>query len=105
MPPGGVEPERTIGGMHELPADVTLQRTTPTFDEHSTPTGLRRAHQVADGVWGRLVVERGSLGFVFENEPDVVLALGAGDVQVIPPTVLHHVVLDGPVRFAVEFHR
>ncbi|MGB3735219.1 MAG: DUF1971 domain-containing protein [Ilumatobacter sp.] len=91
--------------MDELPAGLTLQRTTPTFDEHSTPAGLRRAHQVAEGVWGRLVVETGSLGFVFEDEPDVVRVIGSGDQQVIPPAALHHVVLDGPVRFAVEFHR
>ena len=88
-----------------MPTGLTLQRTTPTFDEHSTPAGLLRAHQVADGVWGRLVVESGSLGFVFEDEPDDVRVVGSGDEQIIPPTARHHVVLDGPVRFAVEFHR
>ncbi len=91
--------------MNELPDGLTLQRTTATFDQHTTPAGLRRAHRVADGVWGRLVVESGSVGFVFDDEPDEVRALAAGDHQIIPPSVLHHVVLDGPVRFAVEFHR
>ena len=91
--------------MNELPVGLTLQRTTPTFDERSTPVGLLRAHQVAEGVWGRLVVEGGSLGFVFEDAPDVVRVIGSGDEQVIPPSALHHVVLDGPVRFAVEFYR
>ena len=89
----------------KLPEGVELQRTTPTFDERSTPPGLRSAHAVADGVWGRLVVEDGSLGFVFEDTPDDVRALAAGEHQVIPPARLHHVVIDGPVRFAVEFHR
>ena len=90
----------------EMPAGLTLQRTTPPpFDEHSTPAGLRRAHQVAAGVWGRLVVESGSLGFVFEGQPDVVRRIGAEREQAIPPEVPHHVVLDGPVRFAVEFYR
>ena len=88
-----------------LPAGLTLQRTTPTFDEESTPQGLRAAHAVADGVWGRVVIESGSLGFVFEDEPDDVRAMGPADRQVIPPARLHHVVIDGPVRFAVEFHR
>ena len=91
--------------MDELPDGLTLQRTTPSFDEHSTPAGLRRAHQVAPDVWGRLVVESGSVGFVFEDEPDVVRVVAAGDRQVIPPEVLHHVVVDGPVQFAVEFYR
>lgn len=88
-----------------LPGGLALQRTTRTFDEQSTPAGLRNAHTVAEGVWGRLVVEAGALGFVFEDAPDVVRTLAAGEHQVIPPSRLHHVVIDGPVRFAVEFHR
>ena len=89
----------------ELPEGLTLQRTTSTFDEQSTPAGLRKAHRVADGVWGRLLVEQGSLGFVFEDTPDQVRTVSAGEHQLIPPSRLHHVVIDGPVRFAVEFHR
>ena len=89
----------------KLPDRVELQRTTPTFDEHSTPAGLRSAHAVADGVWGRLVVEDGSLGFVFEDTPDEVRTVVPGEHQVIPPNRLHHVIVDDPVRFAVEFHR
>ena len=88
-----------------LPDGLQLQRTTPTFDETSTPRGLRAAHAVADGVWGRLIVESGSLGFVFEDAPDDLRTVAAGEHQVIPPARLHHVVIDGPVRFAVEFHR
>jgi len=89
----------------DLPEGLTLQRTTPSFTERSTPAGLRNAHAVAEGVWGRLRVEHGSLGFVFEDTPDDVRTVSAGEHQVIPPSRLHHVVVDGPVRFAVEFHR
>jgi tellurite resistance-related uncharacterized protein len=89
----------------DLPEGLTLQRTTPMFDEQSTPPALRNAHAVAEGVWGRLVVEDGSLGFVFEDTPADVRSVSAGEHQVIPPSRLHHVVIEGPVRFAVEFHR
>ena len=89
----------------DLPAGLSLQRTTPTFDEDSTPPGLRAAHAIAAGVWGRLVVEAGALGFVFDDTPDDVRTLAVGSHQVIPPERVHHVVIDGPVRFAVEFHR
>ena len=89
----------------QLPDGLELQRTTPTFDETSTPRGLRAAHAVADGVWCRLIVESGSLGFVFEDTLDEVHTVTAGQRQVIPPARRHHVVIDGPVRFAVEFHR
>jgi tellurite resistance-related uncharacterized protein len=89
----------------DLPEGLTLQRTTPMFDEGSTPSGLRNAHAVAEGVWGRLLVDQGALGFVFEDTPDDVRTVQAGEQQVIPPARLHHVIIDGPVRFVVEFHR
>lgn len=91
--------------MIELPDGLTLQRTTPTFDESSVPAGLVKAHSVADGVWGRLVVSAGSIGFVFDDEPDAIRTVTAGETQVIPPLRKHHLVVGGPATFAVEFHR
>lgn len=88
----------------ELPEGLELARTTDVFDEDSVPAGLLRAHRVASGVWGRLVVHSGSLGFVFEDESDIVVAVGVGEHLVIPPDRPHHLELDGPVTFAVEFH-
>jgi len=88
-----------------LPDGLTLARTTPLFDETSVPAGLLKAHQVADGVWGRLVVESGALEFVFEDEPSGVRRLVAGEHQAIPPQRPHHVQLVGAVTFCVEFHR
>jgi len=88
-----------------VPDGLTLARTTPLFDETSVPAGLLKAHQVAAGVWGRLVVESGTLDFVFEDEPSNFRRLVAGDHQVIPPERPHHVQLVGAVTFCVEFHR
>lgn len=94
----------------ELPAGLELARTTPEFDENSVPEGLRRAHHVADAVWGRLVVAAGSVRFVFEDGPDGSpeesgRVVNAGESQVIPPHRRHHVETIGPVSFHVEFHR
>ena len=88
-----------------LPDGVELVRTTPIFDESSVPVGLRAAHQVAEGVWGRLVVASGSVGFMFDDQPELIRSVGVGEVQVIPPGRLHRLVVDGPVTLAVEFHR
>ena len=88
-----------------LPDGVELVRTTPTFDESSVPAGLRAAHQVADGVWGRLVVASGSVGFTFDDRPELIRLVEVDEVQVIPPGRLHHLVIEGPVTLAVEFHR
>lgn len=88
-----------------LPSDAEFVRVSPEFDETSVPPGLLRAHRVAPGVWGRLVVRDGRLRFLFEDAATHPRMLIAGDAQVIPPDRLHHVEFDGPVRFVVEFHR
>ena len=88
-----------------LPDGLELARTTKVFDNDSAPAGLLRAHQVAEGVWGRLIVYTGSVGFVFEDDDSEVITVGKGDAVVIPPQRLHHVVLTEPATFAVEFYR
>ena len=88
----------------ELPGGLELARTTDVFDEDSVPAGLARAHRVAEGVWGRLVVHDGSIGFRFEDD-DRLLIAAVGEPIVIPPARRHHVEPIGPVRFVVEFHR
>jgi tellurite resistance-related uncharacterized protein len=89
----------------ELPDGLEHARTTDTFDQDRYPAGLRRAHRVADGVWARLVVHAGTLGFVFEDDDDRVVDVEAGGSLVIPPGRLHRVEIVGPVSFALEFHR
>jgi tellurite resistance-related uncharacterized protein len=88
-----------------MPEGLEVVRTTSVFDQDSVPAGLLRAHRVADGVWGRLVVHSGAVTFVFDDEPDRPITVGAGGAVVIPPARQHHVRLDGPATFAVEFHR
>ncbi len=89
----------------ELPEGLQLARTTDIFDKDTVPAGLLRAHRVADGVWGRLVVHSGTVTFVFEDQPDHPIVAGAGDRIVIPPGRPHHVELSDTASFAVEFHR
>ena len=87
-----------------LPAEVAFVRRTDLFDAASVPPGLLRAHRVAEGVWGRLVVEAGTVVFVAEVTGDR-RSLPAGASIVIPPAVPHHVEPDAEARFAVEFYR
>ncbi len=95
--------------MNELPDGAVLVRTTPEFDADSVPRGLLRAHRVAAGVWGRLVVRDGSIAFGFDDGDDddpsrVEVVVCAGGDQVIAPERPHHVRIIGPVRFVIEFH-
>ncbi len=92
----------------DLPGGLALARTTDIFDSSTVPAGLLRAHRVADGVWGRLVVHSGPVRFVWEDGRTAgteVIELAEGDSLVIAPQVPHRVELTDTARFAVEFHR
>jgi tellurite resistance-related uncharacterized protein len=103
-----------LDGM-ELPGGLELVRSTGEFDETSVPGGLLSAHRIASGVWGRLVVRTGALVFVVEDDPagaagaptdfDERRTVAEGESVVIPPGLVHHVELVGPVAFRIEFHR
>ena len=87
-----------------LPLGAVLERTTPVFTATTVPSGLLRAHRVAPGVWGRLVVEAGTVTFVMETT-GAARIVGAGERQTIPPEVEHHVEPSADAAFTVEFHR
>jgi tellurite resistance-related uncharacterized protein len=87
----------------ELPVAVRLVRTTATWDETSMPAGLRRAHRVATGAWGRILVQAGRLRFRAETQPPIDVVLERGSSQAIPPDIQHDVVPLGSVRFSIEF--
>lgn len=88
----------------ELPEGLAHDRTTRPFDSESVPAGLLRAHRVAPGVWGELVVHAGEVTFVVEAT-GTSRALAAGETQVIEPDVAHHVEPNGNALFEVRFHR
>ena len=67
------------------------------------PAGLRRAHRVARGTWGRIVVHHGQLRFLARTEPELVVVVGPGLTQAIPPEIEHEVQPMGPVSFSIDF--
>lgn len=89
---------------YEMPIGLQHTRTTPEFTHESTPEGLRRAHRVATGVWGRLKVSGGHVDFVFEGDDNTPVTVAAGEHIDIPPDTPHHVVTRPGCRFAVEFY-
>lgn len=91
--------------MKTLPADVVHYKSTPVFDQASVPAGLRREHSTAAGVWGRIVVHEGSLRYVIEAPATEEHLLVPGTPGIVEPGVPHHVVVEAPVRFCVEFYR
>ena len=89
----------------QLPAGLEHVRTTNVFDPRSVPAGLLRAHHVADGVWGNLVVYTGTVTFVFDDDPGHPITATAANPVAIPPVRQHHLELDQAATFAIEFHR
>jgi tellurite resistance-related uncharacterized protein len=88
----------------QLPEDLTLARTTPTFDKNSVPRGLLKAHQIAAQVWGVLRVLDGDLEFTLDDSGET-RSLTAGEHQVIPPELRHHVLVTTErTRFHIEFY-
>ncbi len=87
-----------------IPDGLTLARTTPAFDAEAMPEGLLRAHRVAPDVWGLLRVLDGEVTFVLEATEER-RVVRAGDEQVIPPDVEHHVEPGPGARFEVAFYR
>ena len=88
-----------------MPPDLQLVGTTPEFTAASVPAGMRSAHQVANNVWGRLCVRRGTVMFTFEDDPDAPIVVAADGHVDIPPARPHHVEPADDAVFVVEFHR
>lgn len=87
----------------ELPDGLTLVRSSPQWTEQTVPAGLLRAHRLASGTWGQIVVDEGQLRFIMSVEPPIDIVLVPGSSQAIPPDVEHHVQPLGPVRLAIDF--
>jgi tellurite methyltransferase len=87
----------------ELPLGLRPLWSTPTWDEHSVPHGLLRAHTVVPRTWGRIVVRDGELRFAASTNPKIDVVLGPRDVQAIPPDVEHEMHPVGSVHFSVQF--
>lgn len=88
----------------EPPEGLVAYHRTPVFTEATVPPALTRDHFTKPGTWARIRVEEGhlryhvpALGRVFELSPD--------HPGTVLPEVPHHLELQGPVRFSVEFYR
>ena len=101
----GAEIECDRCARREWPDGVEPYKATKLFDEHTVPAGLLADHRTRAGVWGRLEVVEGSLTLCFVAPLDERTQVSAGDWAAIPPELPHHVELEGPVRFRVEFYR
>ncbi len=74
-----------------LPPRAKPYRTIGPFDAGTLPAGLRRTHDLKAGTWGLVSLERGRIGFVWEDAEGGRAELVAPAEVVVPPQVPHHV--------------
>ena len=91
--------------MKTLPAGLVSYRRTPQFDQSNVPKGLLGRHDTKAGTWALIQVLSGEIVDRILEPLTEDHRLVPGSPGVVEPGVAHQLVLDGPVRFYVEFFR
>lgn len=91
-----------------IPADWTVQRSTPFFTKDNVPAALLTHHNTAEGVFGQLCVMEGQVtnyGFADENatEPEVKEVINAGQFATSPPQYWHRIEMSDDAQFNINF--
>jgi tellurite resistance-related uncharacterized protein len=87
-----------------LPDGATKTGSTPSMTQETVVPGILKKHLAPKGKWGYLVVESGSLQYVWEDDSENILDADPSHPIVIFPERFHHVVITGKVQFRVEFY-
>lgn len=87
-----------------LPEGAKKVGSTPSMTEETVVPGILKKHLAPKGKYGYLVVEKGSLQFVWEDEENNVLDADPDHPIVIFPERYHHVAIKDSVQFRVEFY-
>ncbi len=91
--------------MKVLPKDVSVYRKTREFSESTVPDAVLNGHRTKEGVWGKIIVLKGSLDYLILEPEMEIVHLSQNEYGVVEPTILHRVKPVGSTRFYVEFLR
>ena len=91
-----------------IPADWTIQRSTPFFTKDNVPQALLTHHNTAEGVFGQICVMEGVVTYYgFPDgetmEPEVKVVIEAGQFATSPPQYWHRVELSDNAQFNINF--
>ncbi|PSB90130.1 cytoplasmic protein [Photobacterium damselae subsp. damselae] len=89
-----------------IPADWTVQRSTPFFTKDNVPAALLTHHNTAEGVFGQLCVMEGQVtyyGFADATEPEVKVVINAGQFATSPPQYWHRIEMSDDAQFNINF--
>ena len=88
-----------------LPEGAVKAGETPVMNQDNVFPGILEKHMAPKGKWGRVVVVKGSLEYVWEDTPEEIFTVDPEHSLVIEPERYHHVILTGDVEFKVEFYK
>ncbi|MGF1684567.1 DUF1971 domain-containing protein [Photobacterium minamisatsumaniensis] len=91
-----------------IPANWTVQRSTPFFTKANVPAALLSHHNTAEGVFGQLCVMEGIVtyyGFADseETEPEITVVIKAGEFATSPPQYWHRIEISDDAQFNINF--
>ena len=92
--------------VYSLPANTVCYRTLGPWTAQEIPAGLKGQHQLKAGSWAVIKILSGNIDFAWDDESaKPAKKLEAGMELTVPPLVLHHLILDGPVELTLSFYR
>ncbi|OCH16327.1 DUF1971 domain-containing protein [Aliivibrio sp. 1S128] len=91
-----------------IPANWTIQRSTPFFTKDNVPEALLTHHNTAAEVFGQLCVMEGVVtyyGFADSEatEPELKVVINAGQFATSPPQYWHRIELSDDAQFNINF--
>lgn len=91
-----------------IPANWTIQRSTPFFTKENVPQALLSHHNTAEGVFGQLCVMEGTVtyyGFADSQSevPEVKVVIEAGQFATSPPQYWHRIEMTDDAQFNINF--
>ena len=93
---------------YRIPADWTIQRSTPFFTNDNVPAALLSQHNTAKGVFSQLCVMEGTVTYFGyadseATEPEVTVVINAGQFVTSPPQYWHSIELSDDAQFNINF--
>ena len=88
-----------------LPLKENKIGETPILNEITVLKPILNKHMAPKGKVGLVLVEEGSLDYVWEDDLTNVLTSDKDHPIVIEPERYHHVIITGPVKFKIEFYK
>lgn len=88
-----------------LPLKENKIGETPWLNEITVLKPILNKHMAPKGKVGLVIVDEGSLDYVWEDDLDYILTGNKHHPIVIEPERYHHVIITGPVKFKIEFYK